>query len=77
MQNGDRTDSSDVRCFHSGDLGDIVLRIGDSKPGGLGMDEEVLSHIFERNFSTRPDGSGGLGLRSCATSCSRTRAPCA
>jgi PAS domain S-box-containing protein len=60
------------------DLGECVLvqpepaAVGSLAPGewvvmvvtdtGLGMDEQVMSRIFERNFSTRPDGSGGLGL---------------
>jgi len=37
----------------------VVLAVTDT---GLGMDSRVMSCIFERNFSTRPDGSGGLGL---------------
>jgi PAS domain S-box-containing protein len=37
----------------------VVLAVTDT---GLGMDGRVMSRIFERNFSTRPDGSGGLGL---------------
>jgi PAS domain S-box-containing protein len=53
----DKTEPAAVGALSPGAW--VVLSVTDT---GLGMDEVLLSRIFERNFSTRPAGSGGLGL---------------
>lgn len=43
----------------------IHLQIRDN---GEGIEAETLSRIFERGFTTKPEGKGGLGLHWCANS---------
>lgn len=43
--------------------GNVAILISDT---GQGIAPENLKTIFERGFSTRPDGTGGLGLHWCA-----------
>jgi signal transduction histidine kinase len=33
---------------------------------GVGLDEDATTAIFQRDYSTKPDGKGGLGLHWCA-----------
>ncbi len=46
-----------IRSYKKGD--NAVIEVRDT---GTGMDEDVLSHIFDPYFSTKETGSSGLGL---------------
>jgi two-component system, NtrC family, sensor kinase len=43
--------------------GTLSIRICDD---GVGIDEPDLARVFERGYTTKPAGSGGLGLHWCA-----------
>lgn len=55
--------SIDASCVHEGEQAMIHLQIRDT---GSGMAAEILTHIFERGFSTKSRETSGIGLHWCA-----------
>jgi signal transduction histidine kinase len=59
----DRAASNEIRLTVKGELGRVVVEVGDN---GMGIPANVQGRIFEPFFSTKPIGVGtGLGLAIC------------
>ena len=58
-----QTENRALGQLTDGDQPAVTMTVSDS---GVGMNEEILSHVFEPFFTTKPLGQGtGLGLATC------------
>ncbi|MDH3701262.1 MAG: HAMP domain-containing histidine kinase, partial [Alphaproteobacteria bacterium] len=65
--NGDGNGEIHLTAVADRQTGQEMIRLS-VRDNGAGMDSDTLERIFERGFTTKPDGKGGLGLHWCANS---------